>query len=164
MNSEPGRSLIVWTIRLSVALYAWCLWHRLQERNDLKSGQTSDCWLWAASWLLCVIHVAFAFHFQHRWSHSDALQHTADVTASVTGLHWSIGLYVNYVFVIAWGVDVFRRLVHQKSSTALWFHAVAAFMIFNATAVFGPRFWIPVTIIYIAGLIWKTQSGRVTSG
>lgn len=191
MDSEPGRSLIVWTIRVSVALYAWSLFtfvkcqrqqrqqstsvawapgpwthsvhgpgNLVTSRTDIGSPQKlphADLYVWTASWFLCVVHVIFAFHFEHNWSHQEALKHTAEVTASVTGLNWGIGLYVNYLFLGAWGVDVVRRFQTPAATTSRAFHAVAAFMMLNATAVFGPHFWIPVVICYAMVLWWSRR-------
>ncbi|MEP3479221.1 MAG: hypothetical protein ABJZ55_08245 [Fuerstiella sp.] len=153
MDSEPGRSLIVWTIRFSVMLYAWSLFTFVKCRRRKQSTPHSDLLIWSGSWVACLVHVVFAFHFEHHWSHTEALQHTANVTASVTGLRWSIGLYVNYAFLAAWGGDVVRRWRNSAPATSIAFHVIAAFMMLNATAVFGPGFWIPVVMIYATG-IW----------
>lgn len=155
MDSEPGRSLIVWTIRLSVALYAWSLFTYVKTVHRKSSVPHSDQYIWTAAWILCVAHVLCAFHIEHRWSHQKALQHTAEITASVTGLNWSIGLYLNYLFLIAWGVDVAKRLSSPATTTSFTFHLIAAFMMLNATAVFGPRFWVPVVIVY-AVILWRS--------
>lgn len=149
MDSEPGRSLIVWSIRLSVALYAWSLFTYVKCGRRKLNVPSTDLYVWTASWAFCFAHVLCAFHFEHHWSHLEALQHTADVTASVTGLHWSIGLYVNYIFLAFWGADVVGRWGNRGKSTSLTFHGVAAFMMLNATAVFGPGFWIPIVIVYV---------------
>lgn len=155
MDSEPGRSLIVWTIRVSVTLYAWSLFTFVKCGRQKSKIPHTDQYIWAASWVLCVVHVLLAFHFEHHWSHQEALKHTAEVTASVTGFNWSIGLYVNYLFLVLWGINVARRIRSPATTTTLTFHLVAAFMMLNATAVFGPHFWIPVVICYAIVLWWS---------
>lgn len=160
MDSEPGHSLIVWTIRVSVALYAWSLFTYVQCGRRKLNVPPADLYVWSASWALCVVHVLFAFHFEHHWSHLEALKHTADVTASVTGLHWGIGLYVNYIFLAVWGWDAVQRWQNSGKATPLAFHVVAAFMMFNATAVFGPGFWIPVVAVYSATTCYFASETR----
>ncbi|MEP7272046.1 MAG: hypothetical protein ABI882_11120, partial [Acidobacteriota bacterium] len=61
---------------------------------------------WTLGCLAIVVHVAFAFNFYHHWSHAEAYRETARQTAAVVGLNWGGGLYINYVFVGAWILDV----------------------------------------------------------
>ncbi|MCR9198637.1 MAG: hypothetical protein NXI04_08345 [Planctomycetaceae bacterium] len=139
MDSEPGRSLIVWTVRASVAFYCCCLWLKVGRRSPAADRQYAI--FWAASCALCVVHVLLAYHYEHRWSQAAALQHTAELTDKVVGVYWSGGLYINYLFLAIWAADVlkcFQR--HQPSGTGM--QVVTAFMMFNATVVFGPRWWV----------------------
>ena len=121
MDSEPGHSMIVWSVRLSVALYmvaTFCWLRPDQKSQDLVSPESrtaaadpSILWYrrcWMAAWVLCLIHVTCAYHFQHHWSQTAAQRHTAELTQRVTGLYWSGGLYINYAFLVWWGLDVLR--------------------------------------------------------
>jgi len=157
METEPGLSLILWTVRISVALYVVALYRFL---NCPKSDSGSDRvyrMTWTAAWLMCVVHVICAFHFQHHWNHSAALQHTADMTERVVGIHWAGGLYINYLFLIWWGIDVARLWLKPAKKPTIAFHAVAMFMMINATVVFGPTWWwIPFAIVAV-GLPWATK-------
>ena len=161
MGSEPGTSLILWTARISVMLYAAAV-----IRCFGTLSRTGWQYLWAGSWLMCVVHVLCAFQFEHSWSHAAALQHTAVMTHRVTGLHWGGGLYINYLFLTAWLINAltcFRRArTDREASPDYWFHAVAAFMMFNATAVFGPVWWwIPVGVFCVLLLVlWRLRSGQ----
>ena len=47
-------------------------------------------------------HFVCAFHFEHEWSHSQALAATARQTAKVTGTNTGVGLYFNYAFTLVW--------------------------------------------------------------
>lgn len=144
MDAEPGRSLILWTARISVILYATaCLYWWSGQKISRASK------LWFSSWAACLIHVLFAFHFEHRWSHTAAIRHTAEMTERVTNWYWGGGLYVNYAFLAVWGLHAFCWLRSGKVglSTNRMMHSVAAFMMFNATVVFGPRLWaIPLVV------------------
>lgn len=134
--------LTEWSARLCVACYlaslAWSL--RQRERS------TSALWLWTLAAILLGLHVLLAFHFEHGWSHAAALAHTANRTAAVTGFQSGIGLYVNYATFALWltdvglqwmpcGYDRLRSIVHVAT------HCVCGFIVFNATVVFGPRWW-----------------------
>lgn len=160
MGSEPGASLILWTARISVMLYAAAV-----IRCFGTSSRTGWQYLWTGSWLMCVVHVLCAFQFEHYWSHAAALKHTAVMTHRVTGIHWGGGLYINYLFLTVWMIHAVTCLRKAKSdseaSPGYWFHAVAAFMMFNATAVFGPVWWwIPVGVFCAILLVLR----RLPSG
>ena len=61
--------------------------------------------LWTAALILMWAHAAIAFGSAYGWSHQTAVLATARQTASVTGLDWGGGIYVNYLFLIAWALD-----------------------------------------------------------
>jgi hypothetical protein len=68
-----------------------------------------DSWArlaWTAACLLLVVHAALAFHFYHGWSHAAAYRDTARQTSEVFGYDWGGGLYVNYLLIAAWALDV----------------------------------------------------------
>jgi hypothetical protein len=98
----------------------------------------------ACGWLLLVAHTVCAFHFQHGWSHAAAYVHTARRTADLVGWEWGGGLFVNYVTIAVWGVDVVvlgRAASRKAPPPRLWTMLAAGwigFVIINATLVFGP--------------------------
>src|SRR5688572_25084706 len=61
--------------------------------------------LWTAALILMWAHAAIAFGSAYGWSHQTAVLATARQTAAVTGLDWGGGIYVNYLFLIAWALD-----------------------------------------------------------
>lgn len=148
---------IVWTARLAMSCYA------LRLLLEMRGGDSTlrKAWsrrLWTAGWLTMVVHFAYAFHVRHGWSHAAAVADTARRTEEVVGWHWGGGIWFNYAFLLLWGLDVARmwnlfRLtptIERRWLVAL--HSFMAFMAFNATAVFGPRWWIPVVAVYAAVL------------
>ena len=160
MDSELGRNLILWTVRASVLLYVVALWRYLFPPRTQPTADHVFVMAWGGSWLLCLIHVACAFHFQHHWSQQAALQHTAELTERVVGIHWGGGLYVNYLFLTWWSIDVLRQVSQPGRSSSTMMHAAAAFMMFNATVVFGPTWWwLPLGLLVIA-LLWKYRTRR----
>lgn len=143
--ADPAHPLTLWLARACVAFYALALLILVRDR-DLSRNRFR---LWRAAWsaacLLLIVHVLAAFHFEHGWSHAAALKHTAEQTARVTGIDWGGGLYFNYAFLILWAVDVgslWRRHSPRRSALRRATDIACLFMIFNATVVFGPRWWI----------------------
>lgn len=160
MVAEPGHSLILWTVRLGVVCYCAAVWLWAVPVGKRDQRQPWFRILWTAAWLLVVAHVICAFHFQHRWSHTAALAHTAEMTQRVVGWYWSGGLYINYAFLLLWGADIwclwFRDAPAGHSAFGirpLAMQLLAAFMMFNATAVFGPAFWIPLAAVFLLAVM-----------
>jgi hypothetical protein len=65
----------------------------------------------------------------------------------VTGLEWGGGLYLNYAFTVLWTADAAAWWLGDvalpyRSRAYIWtLHGVFAFMMLNATVVFGPPAW-----------------------
>lgn len=62
--------------------------------------------LWTAGAALAVVHTALAFHHVHGWSHSAAAFETLRQAEERFGVGWSGGIYVNYLFLATWLLDV----------------------------------------------------------
>jgi hypothetical protein len=119
-------------------------------------------WGWTIACLFLLIHVFCAFHFYHHWSQSSAYLETARQTAEVTGANWGGGLFINYIFIIAWVIDViwqWRGLEAYRRRplflTTLW-QSLLIFIIFNATVVFktGLLRWLGLVLSVGLGLLW----------
>jgi hypothetical protein len=141
-----GEQLIAWSARIVVLFYAL----RLAADFLIADPARRDRWArlaWTAGCAAYLLHVVFAFHFLHHWSHTAAVAHTARRTYEVVGVRFGDGIYVNYAFTVLWVTDVvwwwIRAARHQSTpAVAYWLvQAVFAFMFFNATVVFGPPFW-----------------------
>ena len=163
MSPEAGEHLMLWSVRTSVVCYVVALWRWVCVP---VSPDRTYSRFWLAAWLLCVLHVFCAFHFRHHWNHAAAIEHTAQMTERVVGLYWGGGLYINYIFLILWGISAvftsgFGVILPTGIDRSL--HAFTAFMMFNATAVFGPVWWwIPAflavtTVVY--GIMKTRRSG-----
>ena len=116
-----------------------------------------------------MIHVACAFAFFHNWSHDRAYAHTAAQTQDIVGWEWGGGLYFNYLFTAAWIADVVRQWLRLDNSVrssrmlGIAVHCFLAFMVVNATVVFGPPFWkwIGAGTVVAAGLLcWFRLRGE----
>jgi len=58
--------------------------------------------VWTAGAVLCAVHIAIAFVAVHGGSRAAMVAATARQTASVYGLDWGGGAYVNFVFLACW--------------------------------------------------------------
>jgi len=159
-----SEQLIHWSARLAVACYVARLIVDVSDSADSVRFERRRRWIWTGGLTLYLIHVIAAFHFAHDWSHSRAWDHTAEQTAAIVGLKWGGGVYVNYVFTLVWLADVVR--MWGRVSLPGWagraLHGVFAVLMFNATVVFGSRYWMGVCMATIVVLIClKTRPRRV---
>lgn len=98
--------------------------------------------VWAIGWLLMVLHAIAAFAFHYHWNHAFAVSETARQTKELLGTEVGIGLYVNYVFLVAWGLDVlFAYLPRFRNGPMRTYprNAILVFLlfiVFNGLVVF----------------------------
>lgn len=155
MDSPWGDDLTRWSIRLAVACYLGRVFVDLRPgtRCTKRGAKRKARWLWTCGCMLYIVHVACAFGFYHQWSHAVAYRHTAEQTAAATGIRWGGGLYLNYAFTALWLADLALWWRHgidspYRSRVYFWMlHSLFAFMMINATVVFGPPVWKPIAVI-----------------
>ena len=100
---------------------------------------------WTAGSAIYLVHVVCAFGLMHDWSHAIAYRHTAARTAELVGLDWGGGLYFNHLFTAVWLGDALWWWLRPASyqargfGTRLVLRGFLAFMVFQATVVFGSR-------------------------
>jgi hypothetical protein len=100
--------------------------------------------LWTIACASLIAHFASAFQFHHGWSHQAAYLDTARQTEEMFGVNWGGGLFINYLVLIVWivdiswwwlrGLDSYRR---RPWPLMIAWHGFLIFIIFNATVVFG---------------------------
>lgn len=152
--------LMIWSARAAVACYLARL--IAAARRSAPVPTLTECTLWSAGCALLWTHMVLAFHVEHHWSWLHAYQHTAQRTAEVAGLHWGGGLYINFAFAALWAADCIllwtaRRRGASLPRTCRWIiHALLAFIVFNATVVFGPAGWWWVLAAFLAALLLAT--------
>lgn len=165
-SSAAGELVTLWTVRAAFGLYVLALAVRLASAPTSR-GDRAFRLIWTAGCAAFVVHVACAFHFFHNWSHADAYRETARQTADLTGVASGFGLYLNYIFLLAWSVHAAWLWLRRDDNpqlewVALVLHAFLAFMWFNATVVFptGPTRWAGVaTFALLAVLLWRRRGG-----
>ena len=154
-----GEHLTRWTIRLALVLYAGYLAQWIM-RPESRRGPAARI-LWAAGCVLFLLHVAFAFHFYHHWSHAAAWESTAKETDEMLGFRFGDGIFFSYLFAALWTLDVacrwiaaarpqtFARLPKAALSGLEYaVHVYLFFIAFNGAIVFeaGPTRWVGIAV------------------
>ena len=131
-------------------------------------------WAWWSSLagaIICAVHIVIAMGHHHHWSHASAIEETARQTASVYGLAWGGGVYVNYVFVAVWLTYLWRWRTRPEffaqNPAATWgLRAFFFVVIFNATVVFAiSPMRLAGTVLSLAlPLIWAYESRNTAAG
>ena len=162
-----GEMLTRWTVRAALLLYAATLAVRLAAPSRRRIARL----LWTAGCVVFLAHVAAAFHFFHGWSHAHAYHETARRTADMFGTYWGGGLYLNYLFTLAWaadaawwwgvGIDEYER---RPRWVVIALQAFMFFMAFNATVVFGHG-WVRLlglggSAALAVSLVWHSRQNR----
>lgn len=158
---DKGLSHPAITLTAAVAVLAWA-W----GSAELLWSTAAARWVWGFAWLQLANHVFAAFHWGHQWSHQAALEHTAQ-TAGVAE-----GLYVNYVVLVIWLVDVVERLGFkaQRPAWMEWcWHGFLGFIFFNATITYAN--WqfrvLGLTVGTLLLIVWRwpiTRTVRAAAG
>lgn len=144
------------TACLAVVGYVLRVNQDLQTSRSILRRRTMArvSWTWGIVFLLA--HVLLGFHFVHGWDHARAVADTAARTAAVVGWRWGGGVYVNHLFALLWLIDAMAWWYcgvefPYRSRTYYWFtQFVFAFIMANATVVFGPWHWRFIAPLMIA--------------
>jgi hypothetical protein len=145
---------------LAVACYAFRL---LIDPSGRRSERRQRCAraCWTAGCLCLILHILAALEFEHGWSQAAAWEHTRRRTFELTGFDSGIGLVANYVMATMWLIDAigWNRALDWPYCHRRWYwlvQIVFAFLVLNATVVFGPWYWRPAAAIIVAA-IWFTR-------
>lgn len=157
-----------WSVRFALVLYFVAIFaflvrsHRNSDRREARLVWTAGC---AVMWL----HFAAAFQFYHHWSQTAAYQATARDTEVVLGWPFGGGIYFNYLFAAVWTADVLRLwLPRRRFGSSRWAlfapaaHAFMAFIVFNATVVFGEGIvrWAGLAAFVALAMVLLSQRAR----
>lgn len=125
----------------AVLCYAATLGLRLSCRDSKHERLIRG--LWTAGWLALVLHIGLALSLFHGGNWNAAYEHTARRTQLAVGWNWGGGVWFNLLTAVVWGIDLawlWRRTVEANRKQP-WLdiccQVYLAFMIFNATVVFG---------------------------
>lgn len=111
-----------------------------RARNPGRAGRA-----WQASALglgVSLVHTLLAFGVVHGWSHEDAVLNTAMQTERVFGVAVGWGVYVNYLFFLAWLLDLVRWRrdggIERRSTVSLVvLQSFYLVIILNAAVIFA---------------------------
>lgn len=155
-----GDALTRVTIWLALALYAAA---QMRRRIPPTATSTRGLWPLAAGCALYLAHVVLAFDVHYGWSQATAYAETAAQTEAVIGWRWGGGIYVNYVFGLAWIVEAcwwgWARVSYEGRDR--WLELVVRgfflVMIVNGAVVFveGPQRWLGVVIVAVLLVAWR---------
>lgn len=111
--------------------------------------------VWSLGCGMLWVHIGFAFHYVHDWSHAAAIRQTAQQTGELMGWYWGGGVYINYALALFWLGDAiawWRQGLDspRKSPRRFWTtHAIFGFLMFNATVIFGPDYWKTLGLLFL---------------
>lgn len=130
-----------WSAWPAVLCYAMTIALRLS-----RPGHHREQWIrgiWTAGWLALVVHIGLALSLFHGGSWNAAYEHTARRTLTAVGWNWGGGVWFNVLAAVVWGIDLLRlwqRPTGPDRRVSWWdwgCQSYLAFMMFNATIVFG---------------------------
>lgn len=145
-TNEPGAENIRTTGFVVAFVWTWCWPIAFDSRRERQPGcgwnmaslvQLNRRIINTLGCLLCLFHIAVAFHVGHEWSHRKAFEHTE----RASGFGW--GVWVNYTFALVWVADVawmWLAFDHYLKRPRWLRWSVVGFMgfiVFNAAFVFG---------------------------
>ncbi len=157
-----GDLLTALTIWLALGLYA---------SSQVTRPSRASRWLSVAGLTLFVAHVVLAFQVHYGWSHATALRETAAQTKALTGVGTGSGLYVNYLFGMAWLAEVCwwtraeTSYLHRPGWVDLTMRAFFLFMIVNGAVVFvdEPQRWLGLALVAVLVYAWRPGAGASRS-
>jgi hypothetical protein len=165
---DAGEFLTRWSVRLALVLYLVAILAFL-ARSPRNSDRREARLVWTAGCSVMWLHFAAAFQFYHHWSHLVAYQATARDTEVVLGRPFGGGVYFNYLFAALWTADVLRLWLPRRwSGSSRWpslawvTHAFLAFIVFNATVVFGEGIvrWAGLAAFVALAMVLLSQRAR----
>jgi hypothetical protein len=123
--------------------------------GDRASARRWPWHAWAAGIVLCAVHFALAFDVFHDWSHDAAERATAAQTSAVFRIAWGGGVYVNYLFLAVWTLDLWYWRIRGAPPRPVWL-ALRCFyvvIILNAAVIFAAGWRRVPGAIIVAALI-----------
>ena len=142
---------------IAAAVLCWALGEALGSRA-----------FWTSGALLALIHSVAAFVVFYDGSHDTARAETMRQTAALTGVEFSGGIYVNYLFLLVWLGDAVWWWVAPMSYRArpralgLAVRGFIFFIILNGAVIFADG-WARVVglvaLMVVAGGAWQRRRG-----
>lgn len=141
---------VVWFWLCGTTSLAFANYRTLQTGHRVI--RVASRFMWAFGCVLCLLHIAVAFHLGHGWSHEAAWKHTRQASG------FGDGISVNYAVAVVWLADAIWLCVSLESYFARprWLHwaihGFLAFIVINAAVVFGS--WTARKSFALMALYW----------
>jgi hypothetical protein len=154
-----------------VATVAWAIGEALMRRSPVSDRVARASWTIGIA--LAFIHVFLAFQLIYAWDHEAAIAATVRPAAERFGIRWRGGIYVNYVFLMAWFADVCWWWLSPVSHASRPMRlertrlAVFIFMFLNAAVVFasgtGRLVGTMSVVVVLVASLWRGQRTALAS-
>ena len=124
-----------------LATIAWAAGEVMMRRSARHDRFARTAWTIGIA--LALLHVVLAFHFVYAWNHEAAIAATVRQSVDRFGWGWRGGIYVNYLFLTLWLLDVcwWWLAPISHSSRARWLETtrlgIFVFMFVNGAIVFA---------------------------
>ncbi len=149
--------MTIWTIRLALLLFFLSILGWILQQHQKNATWKLARFLWTGATLVYVAHVLCAFHEVHDWSHSAAVEHTAEQSQKVTGIRFGQGIWFNHLFTALVAIETvwWWAFPIQYQSRSRWANFIIfgylSFIAFNGAVIFAPPIvrWIAVVLIMI---------------
>lgn len=130
----------------------------------LGEARRSRTW-WTAGAILTLVHSVAAFGHFYGWSDDTARRLTARQTAAVTGVDFSGGIYVNYLFLLVWLTDAAwwwasPSTYARRSRLVAWItRGFIFFVIVNGAVIFADGFARLIGALSVAAVVlaWTSR-------
>jgi hypothetical protein len=99
-----GEAVVRFSIWLSLGAWGLAEWLRLRPSRATPDPAARAAWALGVGF--AIVHVLAAFEVHHGWSHAAAVASTARQTEEALGRSVGTGVYLNYLFVGVWTLDV----------------------------------------------------------
>jgi hypothetical protein len=138
----------------------WCLAMGLGVATRATFA-TRAFYTWGCA--MCILHIVVAFHVAHGWSHAAAIEHVEQLSG------FGDGIYVNYLFVAVWLVDVCWLWVslagyRNRPRWVSWvIHGFMGFVFFNAAVMFNHGLDRALCTLLFAAMLyymWRRDQAR----
>jgi hypothetical protein len=112
---------------------------------------------WTFAVLCLTVHTLIAFAGVHHGSHAAAWERTRVQTLALTGWNSGFGLWVNFATLAVWWIDValwYRQPLQRTPSrfNTTW-QTLLAFVMLNATVIFGPAVWRILAVLFTVAAV-----------
>jgi hypothetical protein len=159
-GEDPDDLVTRQTARVAVLFWAMAAAALLLGRRQFARAA------WTVGCGAFLVHVGTAFERVHGWSHPAAVRHVEALSG------FGPGVFVSYVFTLAWVSDVAWWWLDEVTydSRPAWFdrlvHGFMAFVVFNGTVVYETGFirWAGAVVFIALGWLLLSRSRMVVAG